>query len=310
MERGTRPVTAAELVRLAALLAVTPDLLLTPREGGRPVLPKMRLRGVTIHADDEPQLAWFSAVQSALGSDPHWMPLSIPPRVSRLPPVQAGELAARWFRGATGLSAEDPVIPLSGFVQEAGVGVVLARLPVSSSISGCIVVTDSASSAVLVNSNHPPVRQRFTLAHELAHFLLDREGGGYACAAAELPRPGPRQRIELRADVFAAAFLLPQRAVRECLGHRALNLDRIHELGSRFGVSHAATISRLRALRLLGAAEARVLRRIGPPKRDDNMAAGAPVFRAVTESVARRLAAKAPQLMSDCRVLPDAGAVP
>ena len=56
--------------------------------------------------------------------------------------------------------------------------------------------------------------QRFTLAHELCHLLLDREYGGELTIASG---PWAPLGIEQRANAFAAAFLMPTWLLRDAL---------------------------------------------------------------------------------------------
>jgi predicted nucleic acid-binding Zn-ribbon protein len=76
---------------------------------------------------------------------------------------------------------------------------------------------------IIVNRDHPSVRQRFTIAHEIGHFVLHTDH----CATAQ---------IERQADAFAAALLIPSpilaRAVRET--------PRLAELKRHFDVSEPA----------------------------------------------------------------------
>ena len=60
-----------------------------------------------------------------------------------------------------------------------------------------------------MNEDHPPRRRLFSCAHEYCHVLVDRDRGGLVSRAEnreELP--------EVRANAFAAAFLMPEGGVR------------------------------------------------------------------------------------------------
>ncbi|MSQ51890.1 MAG: ImmA/IrrE family metallo-endopeptidase [Betaproteobacteria bacterium] len=72
----------------------------------------------------------------------------------------------------------------------------------------------SVGLVILVNDSHARARRRFSYAHEYAHALFDRTRPvtlTSADNAAEL--------IEKRANVFAAAFLLPREGVIEVNSH-------------------------------------------------------------------------------------------
>jgi hypothetical protein len=87
--------------------------------------------------------------------------------------------------------------------------------------------------------------ERFTLAHELCHLLLDREWGG---ALAVASGPWAPLAIEQRANAFAAAFLMPSWLLSDTLA----SLDRpardskaINEVSGRLRVSVSSLVDRL-----------------------------------------------------------------
>jgi Zn-dependent peptidase ImmA (M78 family) len=93
-----------------------------------------------------------------------------------------------------------------------------------------------------VNKNHPLVRQRFTIAHELGHFLLGHE----ADAIDEAPeRPMP---LEREANLFASHLLMPTAEVQQLV--QKLGLD-IRRLAREFNVSDQAMTIRLLGLNLV-----------------------------------------------------------
>lgn len=73
---------------------------------------------------------------------------------------------------------------------------------------------------MLVNKNRPPVRQRFTIAHELGHFFIPWHIGTIVCHTdpSEL-REGEllHRATESEASRFASEFLIPQRWLAEVL---------------------------------------------------------------------------------------------
>ena len=79
---------------------------------------------------------------------------------------------------------------------------------------------------VVVGQNWPGDRQRFTLAHELGHLVLDEQ------LAQELDK-------EKAADRFAGAFLAPKAKVTETLGNRRRSLEvyELYLLKQEFGLS-------------------------------------------------------------------------
>jgi Zn-dependent peptidase ImmA (M78 family) len=98
---------------------------------------------------------------------------------------------------------------------------------------------------LLVNSDDSPFRKRFTIAHELGHhFLHLLEDGEFVDGEASLFRGlgesqkevTPDRRREIQANLFAAALLMPEPAVR---GEWKL-LRSVEAMARRFNVSEAA----------------------------------------------------------------------
>jgi Zn-dependent peptidase ImmA (M78 family) len=92
---------------------------------------------------------------------------------------------------------------------------------------------------------------RFTLAHELAHLLLDRERGVDLAVTSGDWAP---QVIEQRANAFAAAFLMPSRLVSTALqevGGVFAEYETIRKVAARLRVSVASLADRLYNLDLL-----------------------------------------------------------
>lgn len=112
---------------------------------------------------------------------------------------------------------------------------------------------------ITINSNDPVSRQRFTLAHELAHFIKHRkqlDSGGILDNA--LYRSLLPEQLEWEANRYAAQLLMPLSAMKKLWLE---GLRDIEDFADRLGVSeHAASIrlSELRGtLSLMGALAAK-----------------------------------------------------
>ena len=110
---------------------------------------------------------------------------------------------------------------------------------------------------ILINTNLSLHQQRFSIAHELAHFVLHpekiREYGSLKKAA---DRSDPRYfpEIEKEADEFGEELLMPETLLREGFpeifeAHKKLSFQRIQEIALKFKVSVLVSASRLRKFR-------------------------------------------------------------
>jgi len=119
-------------------------------------------------------------------------------------------------------------------------------------ISG-VLFRSSDDVLIGVNSKHPPQRQRFTIAHELGHFLLhDGEAVHYdkdyrVSLRSDLSSAGTDIE-EIEANFFAASLLMPDRFLRG--DPRAAEMDvedgkAIKTLAGAYGVSAQAMTHRL-----------------------------------------------------------------
>jgi len=122
------------------------------------------------------------------------------------------------------------------------------RLP--DSISGMFAFCEDIGGCILINASHNLGRQLFSLAHEYAHYLFDREKIG--CVTEEIRAKTVEERF---ADRFAAEFLMPRDSVQEMfrlkVKDRAPTAEDVIYLADYFGVSFQAMVYRLNNLRLI-----------------------------------------------------------
>jgi Zn-dependent peptidase ImmA (M78 family) len=102
-----------------------------------------------------------------------------------------------------------------------------------------------------VNSAHAPVRQRFTVAHELGHAVLHDEQGLHLDQAFRLRDRRSSMAVdadEIAANRFAAELLMPEHEVLELVSASGMDLNdetELLELARHFGVSPQAFTYRL-----------------------------------------------------------------
>jgi Zn-dependent peptidase ImmA (M78 family)/plasmid maintenance system antidote protein VapI len=160
-------------------------------------------------------------------------------------PYEQGERLADQERRRLGLGAS-PIRSMIDLLEGEGVKTVYRRFPKSLEVSGAYLFSEDLGPCVLINEREDPSRRRFTAAHEYGHFLVDREAvEGEICHASKR-----REHFEMRANAFAAAFLLPADGVEEALldlgaqREAVAPEDAVH-LMYRFGVSFEAVLWRL-----------------------------------------------------------------
>lgn len=147
-------------------------------------------------------------------------------------------------------------------------------------VSGLTLSDRNIGLFVVANRAHHHLRRRFSFAHEYAHVVADRDRSGLVSRASDRD-----DLIEVRANSFAASFLMPEEGVRQFVaglgkgspsrayaevfdeagsvdvegrsepGSQAVQLYDVVQLAHYFGVSRLAALYRLRNLRLASAAE-------------------------------------------------------
>lgn len=138
-------------------------------------------------------------------------------------------------------------VSLSAIANSLGLRVVSAKLP--NGISGEIRPDSSAPAGftIRVNKNDPARRQRFTVAHEIGHYLLHRDQIGDGITDDVLYRSTLSDSREAQANRMAADLLMPAAVVNTWI-ERARTLqveDLVSFLSDKFNVSTAAMKIRL-----------------------------------------------------------------
>ena len=100
----------------------------------------------------------------------------------------------------------------------------------------------SSGYAIFANGDHAATRRRFTIAHEIGHFLLHRELIGDGITHDALYRSRLQGGIEVAANRFAADLLMPWDRIREAV---ARGVDTMDALAEAFNVSRSAMSIRL-----------------------------------------------------------------
>lgn len=137
----------------------------------------------------------------------------------------------------------------------------IRRMQLAEEISGMLIPSD-VRPVIVVNSRHSPVRQRFTIAHELGHLLLHNFTGPHADQRFRFRDARSSDGLvdeEIEANQFAAELLMPRelviRAVEDAGLEYAASEDEenasISKLARQFEVSSQAFSIRLATLQIL-----------------------------------------------------------
>lgn len=130
-------------------------------------------------------------------------------------------------------------VRLSELAKAFGVPVKAATL--APGISGEIRPNENGF-VIRINRHDPPKRQRFSVAHELAHFLLHSDQIGAGISDDVLYRSSLSDRREAQANRLAADILMPDDLVRQQVeaAHEKGVGDLVLFLAEEFAVSEAA----------------------------------------------------------------------
>jgi hypothetical protein len=98
---------------------------------------------------------------------------------------------------------------------------------------------------ITVNSSAPVGRQRFSVAHELGHWIIDRGKVATACGQIAYTTGWSSDNPEFRANQYAADLLMPRSMFQKFAKNRQMVFDTVHNLKERFRTSTVATAIRL-----------------------------------------------------------------
>lgn len=158
--------------------------------------------------------------------------------------IEDAEQAADTLRRLWNLGI-DPIPMMAELLEDKGVKVIALELPENMSGSKAFVQRPGHPDVpvIVVNQGHSGERQRFTLAHELAHLVLRFSGH----------RDADQEKA---ADRFAGAFLMPRDMMLRLLGpHRtSISLGELAELKKLFKVSISSMVVRCAQLGIISKA--------------------------------------------------------
>lgn|SRR5574341_699071 len=269
IEAGRRAVTSEELYRFAELYATSVSALLSDPAPGVEAATAVLFRGRGVDGPDRRRAIklFIDRCQAELELE---QLLGLPARPDTRPgyrvpvprsmgdAIRQGERLAEEERRRLGLGIEPIRSPLD-LLEKQGVRIGPIEPGPGAKLDGFYLETEELGACVAVDYSNQEdwtgLRAAFTAAHEYAHWLLR----DIQVEVFEF-QPGTDNLVEVRANAFAAAFLLPAAGVREYLATSGLlTADRVTHLSPAdvvramafFGVSRQAFLYRLQNLALL-----------------------------------------------------------
>ena len=150
------------------------------------------------------------------------------------------------------LGVHDPPVPVRKVARQCDARIVLVPGEEDKDLSG-FLYRGSDHSIIGVNKDHVPVRQRFTIAHEIGHLLLHEhdqvhvDRGFRVRLRSDISSQGT-DRDEMEANRFAAELLMPLKMLQADVQSLEFDLtddDALWALAKRYGVSTQAMTYRL-----------------------------------------------------------------
>lgn len=255
IEKGERRVTAHEIRQLADLYGRKIGDFVGHRIITEDLVPQFR---TTIRDDADGPLHRVTEQLQRLAEryvelEEMWAaPLArnYPPvnELTGTPPELAGEELATAERNRLGLG-DGPVGNLRDRL-ETDIGLRIFYIDMPAKVAGLFAYNDTLGGCIAINVHHPHGRQRWTLAHEYAHFLSSRFSPEVTWLYAK--KHPPR---EVLADSFAKNFLMPSAGLNRRFSelHRQrqgqVTLADVCTLATLYDVSVQALVRRLEDLR-------------------------------------------------------------
>ena len=269
-ESGKRHPNARQLAALARLYRLDPERLTRGREPNEPdALAEMLYRAESLPASTLPGLRDFTnflnlyaGLADQLGFEVRGLRQSPFPQSqnfrSKDDARRKAEEVRSWLRLGLG-----PVPDVDQAAELLGITVFRAGLgeDLRTGVSGGFLNHPGVGFAIVVNMMTTPGRQRFTIAHELAHALFHSRG-----ASVSTSRKNPLERF---ADTFASEFLMPAEGMRRFMEEYDMDAkigdpaDAVR-IQRYFNVSWAMTLVRLRQAKMIDHQTYADFRRVRP----------------------------------------------
>lgn len=261
IEKGTRPVSPIELLRLS--IAYGKDISKFIEEANREAqFADPQFRGpadydtesdaeIEAWVDELKELSYSCFEVESILEAPLVRKYPLEYQVGQLNAHESAESIALEERQRLGLG-DGPIHALRDLLEQE-VGLRIYCLPIKPSrFSAIYVYSDQIGACIAVNSQHPIERMRMSLAHDYGHFLTFRQ-----MPKVYTEQHGARRsRREILAEQFAIHFLMPASGIFRRFASVQSSKGRVTpydvvEMAHYFGVSFQALLYRLEGLKLI-----------------------------------------------------------
>ena len=247
---GVRRFSSLDLARIAEASDVTVDWLVTGEETPLAVAARTTTGEARTALD---AARWYSTMRAdltAFGYPQPWQPLPAAVATGGTHAEQGRALA----RAALDRLAEEGRSPTEAdlpLLAEDVFGADVAVVDLDEGFDG-LAASSAETKVIVLGTGQVPGRQRYTLAHELAH-LLAGDNQDVHLDKDIYDRAQAKDPSEMRANNFAAAFLMPEPTLRTAVGTTGLTEQAFADLVCDLLVSPSALAIRLSQLRLVDA---------------------------------------------------------
>lgn len=239
---GKRRFTSLELALVAELGGTTVDWLLSGDSTRELVLAHRAAE----HAIEASDLVGRETIEMLVekGEGLHFLGRALP-----LPPLPAKPTGGGYVKHAQKLAHEYLQIldsPVGGLTNSELIGLIEDRFGIDVVVTGLpdacdgLSFSDEAVRVIVLATSDAPFRQRFTLAHELAHLAF----GDSQDEVIEERLWTQKSQIESRANTFAASFLAPEGEIVDRIAGRS-PVEAFDDLVLHFQMSPSAMSWRL-----------------------------------------------------------------
>jgi transcriptional regulator with XRE-family HTH domain len=269
-ERKGRGPRAGELLKLASLFRLRPEELargalpLRERPSATPAAAFRAKAGKKLDAQDENELRAFEEVLGAWSSE-----AALPALSDHLPVTIARSRVLQ----ALGWEDEGPFDIFRALYQTG----VMLEFTALGTISGALLRSGPRTCAVIVNSDQPDDRTRWSAAHEAAHILFNHA----LQESSHVDEYGPaRGRDDKIADLLAGELLVPTARLLQVLDQVSSDhpndqpSDTVCRLAHQFCVSYGAMAVRLGSAGVFTGEQVATLREVKPTEIERKLGLG------------------------------------